>query len=135
MPISSVAPARALSLQFKLLGALSLGLAVVVLCALAGLGSAWLNLSTTIPPEVARNAQAEGLQREFRMQVQEWKNVLLRGSDEALRTKHLAAFDAQGGKTGDLAKGLAAVCLPSASSVVPSARSLPRTSASPSSGL
>jgi methyl-accepting chemotaxis protein len=101
------APARTLSLQFKLLGALSLGLAVVVLCALAGLGSAWLNLSTTIPPEVARNAQAEGLQREFRMQVQEWKNVLLRGSDEALRTKHLAAFDAQGDKTRALAKGLA----------------------------
>jgi len=107
MKTSSTAPARAFSLQFKLLGALSLGLAVVVLCALAGLGSAWLNLSTTIPPEVARNAQAEGLQREFRMQVQEWKNVLLRGGDEALRTKHLTAFDAQGDKTRELAKTLA----------------------------
>ena len=104
---SPSAPTRAFSLQFKLLGALSAGLAVVVLCAVAGLGSAWLNLSTTIPPEVARNAQAEALQREFRMQVQEWKNVLLRGSDEALRAKHLSAFDAQGEKARALAQGLA----------------------------
>ncbi len=86
------APTRAFSLQFKLLGALSVGLAVVVLCAVAGLGSAWLNLSTTIPPEVARNAQAEALQREFRMQVQEWKNVLLRGGDPALLERHWTAF-------------------------------------------
>ncbi len=104
---TSGAPTRALSLQFKLLGALSLGLAIVVLCALAGLASAWLNLSTDVPPEVARNAQAEGLQREFRLQVQEWKNVLIRGSDEALRTRHLAAFDSQGSKTAALAKALA----------------------------
>ncbi|MFN4161877.1 MAG: hypothetical protein ACK4FW_07850, partial [Stenotrophomonas sp.] len=80
---TSSVPTRVLSLQFKLLGALSLGLAIVVLCALAGLASAWLNLSTDVPPAVARNAQAELLQREFRLQVQEWKNVLIRGSDEA----------------------------------------------------
>ncbi len=107
MTASSAPPARVLSLQFKLLGALGLGLAIVVLCALAGLGSAWLNLSTEVPPEVARNAQAESLQREFRLQVQEWKNVLIRGSDPALRDKHLAAFDAQGGKVQALARSLA----------------------------
>ncbi|MCF7752257.1 HAMP domain-containing protein [Bacillus subtilis subsp. subtilis] len=104
---TSGAPLRALSLQFKLLGALSLGLAIVVLCALAGLGSAWLNLSTAIPPEVAHNAQAEALQREFRLQVQEWKNVLIRGTDASLRERHLAAFDAQGGKARALANALA----------------------------
>ena len=100
-------PQRALSLQFKLLGALTLGLLIVLLCALAGLGSAWLNLSTDVPPEVARNAHAEALQREFRMQVQEWKNVLIRGSDDALREHHLAAFDSQGAKAQALAKQLA----------------------------
>ena len=104
---TSGAPPRALSLQFKLLGALALGLAIVVLCALAGLGSAWLNLSTTLPPEVARNAQAEVLQRDFRLQVQEWKNVLIRGSDAALRERHLAAFDSQGGKVRSVARDLA----------------------------
>ncbi|WP_447596064.1 methyl-accepting chemotaxis protein [Stenotrophomonas rhizophila] len=108
MNMTSGAPNRALSLQFKLLGALSLGLAIVVLCALAGLGSAWLNLSTAVPPEVARNTQAEALQREFRLQVQEWKNVLIRGSDAALRARHLAAFDRQGGNTRTLGKDLAA---------------------------
>ena len=81
--MTSSAPARprALSLQFKLLGALSLGLVIIVLAALAGLGSAWRNLSAEVPVEVARKAQAELLQREFRLQVQEWKNVLIRGAD------------------------------------------------------
>jgi methyl-accepting chemotaxis protein-1 (serine sensor receptor) len=107
--MTSSAPARprALSLQFKLLGALSLGLVIIVLAALAGLGSAWRNLSTDVPVEVARKAQAELLQREFRLQVQEWKNVLIRGADDALRTRHLAAFDAEGRRIADLAGGLA----------------------------
>ena len=107
--MTSSAPARprALSLQFKLLGALSLGLVIIVLAALAGLGSAWRNLSAEVPVEVARKAQAELLQREFRLQVQEWKNVLIRGADEALRERHLAAFDAEGRRIEDLAGTLA----------------------------
>ena len=92
------APSRAFSLQFKLLGALSLGLAIVVLCALTGLGSAWLDLAPKMPPEVAQQVQAERLQREFRLQVQEWKNVLIRGADDAQRERHLAAFRAEGEK-------------------------------------
>ena len=69
--MTSSAPARprALSLQFKLLGALSLGLVIIVLAALAGLGSAWRNLSAEVPVEVARQAQAELLQREFRARL------------------------------------------------------------------
>ncbi|XGB24830.1 HAMP domain-containing protein [Streptomyces sp. II-2-2-2] len=107
--MTSSAPARprALSLQFKLLGALSLGLVIIVLAALAGLGSAWRNLSAEVPVEVARKAQAELLQREFRLQVQEWKNVLIRGADEALRERHLAAFDAEGRRIEALASTLA----------------------------
>jgi len=107
--MTSSAPARprALSLQFKLLGALSLGLVIIVLAALAGLGSAWRNLSAEVPVEVARKAQAELLQREFRLQVQEWKNVLIRGADEALRERHLAAFGAEGRRIEALAGTLA----------------------------
>ncbi|MCS4281499.1 methyl-accepting chemotaxis protein [Stenotrophomonas rhizophila] len=107
--MTSSAPAhpRALSLQFKLLGALSLGLIIIVLAALAGLGSAWRNLSTEVPPELARKAQAELLQREFRLQVQEWKNVLIRGADDAQRERHLAAFDAEGRRIAELAGTLA----------------------------
>jgi hypothetical protein len=70
-------------------------LAVVLLCALAGLASAWLKLSTEVPPEVAHSRDAERLQREFRGQVQEWKNVLLRGHDDALRQRHLDASTAK----------------------------------------
>ena len=107
--MTSSAPAhpRALSLQFKLLGALSLGLIIIVVAALAGLGSAWRNLSTEVPPELARKAQAELLQREFRLQVQEWKNVLIRGADDVQRERHLAAFDAEGRRIADLAGTLA----------------------------
>ncbi|WP_303637193.1 methyl-accepting chemotaxis protein [Stenotrophomonas tuberculopleuritidis] len=103
MNASSHAP----RLQSKLLGAVSVGLAVVLLCALAGLASAWLKLSTEVPPEVAHSRDAERLQREFRGQVQEWKNVLLRGRDAELRKRHLQAFDSEGRLVADLAKGLA----------------------------
>ena len=100
------ASVRAPRLQSKLLGAVSVGLAVVLLCALAGLASAWLKLSTEVPPEVAHSRDAERLQREFRGQVQEWKNVLLRGHDDALRQRHLDAFDSEGRLVEQLAKGL-----------------------------
>jgi len=104
MKASSHAP----RLQSKLLGAVSVGLAVVLVCALAGLASAWLKLSTEVPPEVAHSRDAERLQREFRGQVQEWKNVLLRGHDAALRQHHLQAFDSEGRLVAELAAGLAA---------------------------
>ncbi|HCR32789.1 MAG TPA: methyl-accepting chemotaxis protein [Stenotrophomonas sp.] len=101
------ASSRAPRLQSKLLGAVSVGLAIVLLCALAGLASAWLKLSTDVPAEVAHSRDAERLQREFRGQVQEWKNVLLRGHDEALRQRHLQAFDDEGKLVETLAAGLA----------------------------
>ena len=94
-------------LQTKLLGAVSLGLAVILLCALAGLASAWLKLSAEVPAEVAHGRDAERLQREFRGQVQEWKNVLLRGHDPVLRQRHLDAFDSEGRIVDGLARGLA----------------------------
>jgi len=102
------ASSRAPRLQSKLLGAVSVGLAIVLLCALAGLASAWLKLSTEAPAEVAHSRDAERLQREFRGQVQEWKNVLLRGRDEALGQRHLQAFDDEGKLVEKLATGLAA---------------------------
>ncbi|WP_416056178.1 methyl-accepting chemotaxis protein [Stenotrophomonas maltophilia] len=102
MKASSSAP----RLQSKLLGAVSVGLAIVLLCALAGLASAWLKLSADVPPEVAHSRDAERLQREFRGQVQEWKNVLLRGHDDALRQRHLQAFDDEGKLVDTLAQSL-----------------------------
>ncbi|WDM67383.1 MULTISPECIES: methyl-accepting chemotaxis protein [Xanthomonas] len=87
---------RFVSLQSKLLGALALGLSIILLCALGGLGTAWLSLSGKVPPEVAQASSSEEISRDFRMQVQEWKNVLIRGRDPALLDKHLTAFRDKG---------------------------------------
>ena len=94
-------PAR--GIQFKLVGATALGLLLLVTSALAGLASAWLDLGTAMPASYAVNRDAERLQREFRIQVQEWKNVLLRGADDALREKHAAALADEGRKIDALA--------------------------------
>ncbi len=83
-------------IQTKLLGALGVGLAIVLTCGVIGLGSAWSNLGKDLPPEVEQLSKSEDLRDAFRMQVQEWKNVLLRGHDAELRVKHLAAFDEKG---------------------------------------
>lgn len=94
---------RSFSLQAKLLGSLTLGLGVILLCALAGLGSAWLSLSTEVPPQVAQAAEGERLSRDFRVQVQEWRNILIRGHDEEQRTRYIAAFDEKGREVAALA--------------------------------
>jgi methyl-accepting chemotaxis protein-1 (serine sensor receptor) len=104
--MSSSSASRSFGLQTKLLGALTLGLAVILLCALAGLGSAWLSLSTDVPVQVAQAADGERLSREFRVQVQEWKNILIRGHDEAQRKKYVGAFDAKGRDVATLAERL-----------------------------
>ncbi|MBD9470183.1 methyl-accepting chemotaxis protein [Pseudoxanthomonas sp. PXM01] len=103
--MSSSVP-RSYSLQAKLLGSLTLGLVVILLCALVGLGSAWLSLSTEVPPQVAQAAEGERLSRDFRVQVQEWKNILIRGHDEEQRTRYVAAFDEKGREVAALAGSL-----------------------------
>ncbi|CAD2243004.1 methyl-accepting chemotaxis protein [Xanthomonas arboricola] len=103
----SAATPKFVSLQSKLLGALALGLSVILLCALGGLGTAWLSLSGKVPPEVAQASSSEEITRDFRLQVQEWKNVLIRGRDPGLLDKHLSAFREQGRKVQASTEALA----------------------------
>jgi len=98
---------RTTSLQTKLLGALALGLTIILFCALGGLASAWLNLSTDVPTQVQQATDAERVGREFRAQVQEWKNVLIRGNDAAMLEKHLKAFKDNGAQVQALTRRLA----------------------------
>ena len=91
-------------LQTKLVGATALGLLLLVASALAGLASAWLDLGSAMPASYTVSRDAEALRREFRVQVQEWKNVLLRGSDDALRERHAAALLEEGEKVRALAE-------------------------------
>jgi len=90
----------------RLVTATALGLLVLVGSALAGLGSAWLDLGTAMPASYATNRQAEALQGQFRIQVQEWKNVLLRGHDAQLRARHASALITEGKKVEALARQL-----------------------------
>ena len=100
---SPASPPPARGIQFKLIGATSLGVLLLVASALAGLASAWFDLGAAMPASYAVSRDAEQLQREFRLQVQEWKNVLLRGGDDALREKHAAALTEEGRKVAELA--------------------------------
>jgi methyl-accepting chemotaxis protein-1 (serine sensor receptor) len=84
-----------LGIRGKLLLATLGALATVALGALLGLGTAWQRLGAEVPPEVA-NSQAIGKVGEaFRVQVQEWKNVLLRGKDPKSLEKYWAGFEAE----------------------------------------
>ncbi|MBJ7516542.1 MAG: methyl-accepting chemotaxis protein, partial [Stenotrophomonas sp.] len=101
---ASPAPSPAArGIQFKLIGATSLGVLLLVVSALAGLASAWFDLGAAMPASYSVSRDAEQLQREFRLQVQEWKNVLLRGADDALREKHASALAEEGRKVAALA--------------------------------
>ena len=95
------------SLQFKVL--LIAGLAML----LAGLASLFaLNRVYGGVQDLDRISREDFLVKEqilraqvaFKIQVQEWKNVLLRGSDAALMDKHWNAFVSQEKSTQDLAR-------------------------------
>lgn len=92
------------------------GLVMLVLLAMAGLGLFALHRTDAAArASTARLAQLQaaldtGRQAEtaFKRQVQEWKNILLRSSDAAARSRLEAAFAAEQQRTAALLQALAA---------------------------
>ncbi|WP_207457420.1 hypothetical protein [Azospirillum sp. SYSU D00513] len=56
---------------------------------------------------LVRLDEARGAQVHFKKQVQEWKNLLLRGGDDAQYERYLAAFREEDGRVADLLGRLA----------------------------
>nr|WP_310741054.1 hypothetical protein [Ideonella aquatica] len=86
--------------------------AVLVLTLLAGAGGLWQAqrsmtvFEVDVQGRVADERAADDMESHFKTQVQEWKNVLLRGSDAALLDKHWAAFQREEKQVDEIARAL-----------------------------
>ena len=94
---------------------LPLSIAIALLLTLAaGFAGLWTTnrslevFHTDVQRHMDEERMAADLQRHFKTQVQEWKDVLLRGSDTALLDKHWKAFEAEEKAVQDLAARLKA---------------------------
>ncbi|MGP1679578.1 MAG: methyl-accepting chemotaxis protein, partial [Burkholderiales bacterium] len=84
-----------ISLQNKLLVATTGALGVVILAALAGFLVLWGSVKTfdeTSRVSIGNERAVRDLTLMFKQQVQEWKDVLLRGKDPAMLDKYWTAF-------------------------------------------
>lgn len=87
-----------MGIRGKLLWGMGGSLALLLASSGFGLVTAWLELGAEVPAEVEQANQVAEITTEFRIQVQEWKNVLLRGADDSQRDKYWKAFQASESK-------------------------------------
>jgi methyl-accepting chemotaxis protein-1 (serine sensor receptor) len=83
------------SIRNKILGLFGLGLVIVIAAALYGFAAARDGLRSVERINktlVAQTQAVQDLETDFKEQVQEWKNVLLRGFDPKLLDKYWSAF-------------------------------------------
>jgi len=100
-----------MKLRFKL--PLAFGAAMLLVVAAALFGICWLTQSldtygTTVSANVSNERAVSGMLLAFKVQVQEWKDTLLRGKDPKKLEKHWDAFQAQERMVDDLAGKLQA---------------------------
>src|SRR3569832_2497089 len=85
-----------LSLRNNLLFIAFITIAVTSLVASVGYWRVWVglgNIETTMQGEVANERDILEMESGFKKQVQEWKNVLLRGRDAEALSKHWSGFE------------------------------------------
>jgi len=84
------------SIRNKLLFIAGIGTVLVLMASLWGLYRGWQNEQDflhTIDVHVGNETQAHKMATDFKAQVQEWKNVLLRGHDAKKREKYWGKFN------------------------------------------
>lgn len=99
-----------MSLSKKLPLAIALALVLTLAAGFAGLWTAHGALrvfNEDVLTQVADERSVASLENHFKTQVQEWKNVLLRGGDPALRQRHWDAFQAEETVVRETAEALA----------------------------
>ncbi|MDP4077303.1 methyl-accepting chemotaxis protein [Acidovorax sp. A1169] len=98
------------SIGTRMAGALGLVLALMIGAALFGIAALYSTLGTydsTVQQRVAQERAVTRMESEFKTQVMEWKNTLLRGEDSRKRELHWNAFQASEKRVADAAKALA----------------------------
>ncbi|WP_338795447.1 methyl-accepting chemotaxis protein [Acidovorax sp. DW039] len=99
------------SIGTRMAAALGMVLALMIGAALFGISALYHALGTydsTVLQRVAQERAVSRMENEFKTQVQEWKNTLLRGEDARKRELHWNAFQASEKRVADAAKALEA---------------------------
>ena len=97
------------SIGARMATALGLVLALLLGAALFGISTLYRTLGTydsTVLQRVAQERAVSRMESEFKTQVLEWKNTLLRGEDSRKRELHWAAFQASEKRVADAARAL-----------------------------
>ncbi|WP_425549527.1 methyl-accepting chemotaxis protein [Acidovorax lacteus] len=98
------------SIGTRMTAALGLVLTLVIGAALFGVGSLYRALQTydtTVQQRVAQERAVSRMESDFKTQVLEWKNTLLRGEDSRKRELHWKAFEQAEQRVAEAARALA----------------------------
>lgn len=98
-----------LSIRHELLIIASAAMALILISTMIGFWILWNSVqqfSTQVQPDIAKEREVRTIQLDFKKQVQEWKDVLLRGTDPAALDKHWNNFQAQERKVQESARTL-----------------------------